>query len=278
MTKLLIDSYNLIHRSRFNWGGGLATGKNQIVYNFFKSLKPILDNFSPERVYFILDGKPKKRLEMDSEYKANRKIVDPTDEEAAYWASFHSQKRVIIDSVKEFFPFTTAYHPDYECDDILNYLAVTLYGDKTIISSDTDFIQTLDLSDKVSLWNPIEKSYRTRMDVDYTSYKSLVGDKTDNIPGVKGVGKVGAVKMLKDKSIFNKKMQNKSFADEYNHSYNLVKFADLSKEKDQILFYKGILDRDKIFNLFETLELESMTKDKYFNSFISTLENINMES
>lgn len=277
MTKILIDGYNLIHRSRFNWGGGLADGKNQIVYNFFKSLKPIIDTFSPERVYFILDGKPKKRLEMDSEYKGNRKLVDPTQEELDYWKSFHQQKRIIIDSVKEFFPFITVYHPDHECDDVLNYLATTLYGEKIIISSDTDFIQTLDLSDKVSLWNPIEKAYRQKMDVDYTSYKALVGDKTDNIPGVKGVGKVGAVKMLKDRSILESKLKNPSFKQEYEHSYNLVKFADLKEEKDSILFYNGTLDSNKIYNLFESLDLKSMIAEKYFNSFIETLDRIKDE-
>ena len=34
MTKLLIDSYNLIHRSRFNWGGGLATEKIKLSIIF----------------------------------------------------------------------------------------------------------------------------------------------------------------------------------------------------------------------------------------------------
>ena len=115
---LFLDSYNLIHRSRFDWGGGLATGENQIIYNFMKSIKPILEKFDPKKVYFVLDGAPKARLEADSEYKANRKQESLTPEEEAYWASFHNQKRTIINLAKELLPFTTVYHPDFECDDI----------------------------------------------------------------------------------------------------------------------------------------------------------------
>ena len=56
---LLIDSYNLIHRSRFDWGGGVAVGDHQITYNFLKSIKPILEKFSPKKVYWMLNYRPK---------------------------------------------------------------------------------------------------------------------------------------------------------------------------------------------------------------------------
>lgn len=49
---LFLDSYNLIHRSRFDWGGGLATGENQIIYNFMKSIRPILEKFSPKGILY----------------------------------------------------------------------------------------------------------------------------------------------------------------------------------------------------------------------------------
>lgn len=207
---LFLDSYNLIHRSRFDWGGGLAIGENQVIYNFMKSIRPILEKFSPKKVYFILDGAPKARLEADSEYKANRKQEGLSPEEEAYWASFHKQKREIIRLAKELLPFTTVYHPDYECDDILAHLAINTPGDNVIISSDTDFIQALDLSSNIRLWNPVSQQFRERLDVDYAKFKALTGDKTDNIPGVRGVGKVGAEKMLKDKTLWEKKCLHQS--------------------------------------------------------------------
>jgi DNA polymerase-1 len=274
MNTLLLDSYNLIHRARFEFGGKLASGENQIVYIFFRSLKPILDRFSPNKVYFVLDGNPKNRLSIDSEYKGNRRKDNLTEEEARYWENFHIQKRFIINFVKNNLPFTTVYHPDFECDDIINYLALNTDGNKTIVSSDTDFIQTLDLSDSTKLWNPVAQSYRERMEVEYLKYKSLVGDKTDNIPGVKGVGKVGAIKMLKDSSIFNKKIMDKQFKDEYEHSYSLVKFADLSYFKSNIEYHVGSFDREFLRNSFIDLNFKSMLNEPYFSKYSHTMESI----
>lgn len=278
MSILLLDSYNLIHRSRFDWGGGIAVGDFQIIYNFLKSIKPILDKFSPEKVYFVLDGKPKARLEMDETYKANRKHENLSEEEAAYWASFHSQKRYIIDFVKKHLPFTTVYHPDFECDDILNYLATTLDGDKIIVSSDTDFIQSLDLSDKVKLWNPVSQSYRERLDVDYAKYKAMVGDKSDNIPGVKGIGKVGAVKILKDDDLLKTKMSNPSFKEQFDHSYQLVKFANIDNFKNEIQYYNGRFTRELVKEQFIELDFNSMLVESYFSRYCETMEQIRNET
>jgi DNA polymerase-1 len=278
MTTLLIDSYNLIHRSRFDWGGGLAVGENQIIYNFLKSIKPILDKFSPDKVYFILDGKPKARLELDETYKANRKQDNLSEEEALYWDSFHLQKRYIINFVKTNLPFTTVYHPDFECDDILNYLANILEGEKIIVSSDTDFIQSLDLSDTVRLWNPVSQSFREKIEVDYAKYKAMVGDKTDNIPGVKGIGKVGAVKILKDPLLFETKMSNPTFKTQFEHSYQLVKFADISDFINEIQYDTGRFFRDSVKNSFLELGFNSMIMDPYFNRYCETMEKINNEA
>jgi len=278
MTILLIDSYNLIHRSRFDWGGGIAIGNNQIIYNFLKSIKPILDKFSPDKVYFILDGKPKARLEMDESYKANRKQDNLSEEEVAYWASFHLQKRYIINFVKTQLPFITVYHPDFECDDILNHLATTLDGEKIIVSSDTDFIQSLDLANNVKLWNPVSQSYREKLDVDYAKYKAMVGDKTDNIPGVKGIGKIGAVKILKDDDLLKTKMSNSTFREQFEHSYQLVKFANLDNFKNEIQYYNGRFNKELVKEKFLELEFNSMLIEPYFSRYCKTMEQIKNET
>jgi len=271
---LFLDSYNLIHRSRFDWGGGLATGDSQIICNFLKSIKPILEKFSPKKVYFVLDGAPKARLQMDSEYKANRKQDNLTPEEVAYWEGFHSQKRFIINLAKETLPFTTVYHPDFECDDILAHLATTLEGDNVIVSSDTDFIQALDISSRVRLWNPVSQQYRERLEVDYTKYKALVGDKTDNIPGVKGVGKVGAIKILKDESLFAQKMSSPDFKDQYNHSYDLVKFADIANQNVKLHYYQGFFSREELEEVFQSLNIKSMLAEPYFSKYAEVMESL----
>jgi 5'-3' exonuclease len=271
---LLLDGYNLIHRSRFDWGGGLANGENQIVCNFLKSIKPILERFDPKKVYFILDGVPKARIQLDDSYKANRKQENPSDEEVKYWESFHQQKRVIINFAKTKLPFVTVYHPELECDDILSHLAVKLDGENVIVSSDTDFIQTLDLSDRVKLWNPVSISFREKLDVNYAKYKAMIGDKTDNIPGVKGIGKVGATKILKNDSLFSEKMSSADFKRQFLHSYELVKFADLSQLESEFQLFNGSFSRDIIKNDFYSLNFKSMLNETYFSAFAEVMEKV----
>jgi DNA polymerase-1 len=271
---LILDGYNLIHRSRFEWGGKLAMDDNQIIYNFMRSIKPIIERFSPKKIFFILDGAPKARIQMDETYKANRYKEDLTEEEKNYWKSFHKQKREIIRIAKEALPFVTVYHTDYECDDILAYIAQTLSGNNVIVSSDTDFIQALDISDKIRLWNPVSQEFRERLEVDYLKYKSLVGDKTDNIPGVKGIGKVGALKILKNESLFDEKMRNPSFKEQYEHSYNLVKFADISAVKSELQYFYGTFSSELMEDELSKLGFESMLKENYFAKFCKVMESV----
>lgn len=183
MKVLLIDTYNMIHRSRFGW----MKGDHAITFNFFRSLKSEIDRHDPDKVYIVSEGRPKHRIQENPEYKANRQKI--TDE------GFHRQKKDIF-SLCRFMPLTFIRHEDYECDDVIGHLASDVHAiDKVVIcSSDSDFIQLLD-NVNVSLWNPVKKSFVERWPVDYLTWKSLRGDKTDNVPGIKGVGDKTAMKL-----------------------------------------------------------------------------------
>ena len=135
MKVLLLDAYNLIYRAR----SGYLKGDYPVVYNFFRGLRPLIEKFSPDKVYFVLEGKPEFRMQLNDAYKANRSNND---------RHFHEQKAQIISIVKECFPITTARHPKLECDDTIATLVKLhcLDGDEcTIISSDSDFYQLLNL-------------------------------------------------------------------------------------------------------------------------------------
>ncbi len=272
---MIIDAYNMIHRCRFEWGGGLAISEFGIVYNFFRALRHLTEEQSPSAVYFPLDGRPQHRLELDSEYKANRK-TDPstmTEEEVEYWASFHQQKRIIIDAVKQYMPITTAYHPLYEGDDVVFHIVEKILKDDPskeimIVSSDTDFIQILNLyPDNVMLWNPISKAFRQNTEYNYISWKAMVGDRSDNIPGVKGVGKVTAEKILKKIGGLEERMLDPVFKDSYEKSYSLIKLNSLSKDSDGIEFSGDSFFQDEIKKLFEEMNFQSLLKDSYINKF-----------
>ena len=69
MNILLLDAYNLIYRAK----SGFMKGEYPVVYNFLRGLRPLVEKFSPDKVYFVLEGKPEFRINLNDAYKANRK-------------------------------------------------------------------------------------------------------------------------------------------------------------------------------------------------------------
>jgi len=267
---LIIDGYNMIHRCRFQWGGGLAKGDNQIVYNFFRVLKSTIAEFSPDIVYFPLDGVPQARLDQDTSYKANRKIDESDPEVVAYWEYFRSQKRKIISLLKRDYPVRVVFHPNQECDDLVNYIIKYIHtsDDIVIVSSDTDFIQILnEFPGRVKLYNPISKKYRQNTPYDYVAWKAMVGDKADNIAGVKGIGKKTAEKILTKEGALDERLESDKFREPYEKSYNLIKFIDLKSEESNIIISSSDLDMSNIESEFEIMQFNSMLKENYISSY-----------
>ena len=82
---LLLDGYNLLYRAR----SGFMKGDNPIIFNFFRSLRPLIEKFNPDIAYFVLEGRPKARLAQDKNYKAQRVYHDRDD--------FNRQRNKIIE-------------------------------------------------------------------------------------------------------------------------------------------------------------------------------------
>ncbi len=99
----------------------------------------------------------------------------------------------------------------YEADDIIGTLvkmcAKDADFDATIISSDKDLLQLINFETDVKLLKQTgfirfnEKTFKEEYGVDpinMIDLKALMGDSSDNIPGVKGIGEKGAIKLLKE--------------------------------------------------------------------------------
>ena len=148
MRILLLDGYNLIYRARYS---GMNKGDYSVIFNFFRGLRPLVEKFSPNQVYMVLEGKPVKRLEMDPNYKGQR-VYHNKD-------NFNEQRKSIISILEKFYPINIVKHNDYECDDVIGYLADKFKANNkvTIVSSDTDFIQCIE--ENVQLYNPVRNHY-----------------------------------------------------------------------------------------------------------------------
>ena len=241
-----------------------------------KLIKATAEFHYADEIYFVLDGRPKKRVESFPQYKANRKkeLIDP--EEIAYWESFRRQKREIINIVKNYLPINVVYHPDNEADDLIYHICKHKASPEDvihIISSDSDYIQIINEFDNVTLYNPVAKKERTRTEYDYVSWKAMVGDRSDNIPGVPRIGKVTAGKILKNGTL-NERLKDPKFRENYEISYNLIKLMDLKDIEDEIEIAKSAFKIEDLKSVFLNMEFKSLLEEEYLNSFTEVFEHL----
>lgn len=285
---LVIDGSNYMHRAR----SGFGQGEFNVVFTFFRMLRYTIEQMKPSRVYFVLDGRSGKRKDIDPAYKANRKII--TDEELDTlkekehdeWVKqnqkrddlfdFFKQKDMIIDLLKTAFPVSVILHEDHEADDMIYNLIKKSSSAVpwTVLSSDSDFIQLLNEFDHVKLYNPITKKYIEKPTFDYVSWKSLRGDGSDNVAGIKGIGDKKAEKLVTDQNAMNLFFEKNPEAKcVFEHNLRLIKFLtfdddDLMKVKSSIPTF----DKEQIVKVFESMQFNSILKS--WKKFVATFETL----
>ena len=266
MKVVFLDAYNLIHRAR----SGFTKGDYAIVYNFFRGVRPLIEKFNPDKVYFVLEGYPQFRLNLDEFYKADRKRPDE---------SFRQQKDIIVDLVKRCMPFISVRHPDFECDDVIATLTAIHANQNDeciIISSDTDFIQLHNIFD-IKLYNPIKKKFIEKPDYDYITWKALRGDPTDNIPGIKGIGDKTALKIVKNSKLMQEVMSDPSKAAIFEKNVNLIRLVNLSQKLGELEYTYGVSAMDALYETFDTFEFTSMLNEKTWNKFCATFAGLQVK-
>lgn len=196
---LLVDGNNLLCRAHF--ASKLTDKKGRPVSGTFgvmKMTRNIIKKFKPEKVVMAWDiGKSKERIELYPDYKANRINRDPEMRE-------HIQRQ-LKDCQRMFssLPVRQIAVENVEADDIIGVLCEKLKGKKIVLSNDQDFIQLV--RKDVSLWMPKQEKLLTEKSVEkflgfpvkhYVLWKSMVGDSSDNIKGIKGVGPKRATEII----------------------------------------------------------------------------------
>lgn len=279
MKILFIDGHNFMFRAR----SGFQLGEYNVVYNFFRSLKPLIDKFGPNRVYFALEGHPKHRYQILPSYKANRRVVvDPnaTPEELNEAAKkqksdedYRRQQNIIV-SALQYFPISVMRHPDFEADDLIYNVVYNSSRavEFIIVSTDTDFIQMLELPN-VKLYNPVTKKFIEAPEIDYVAWKALRGDGSDNIPGIPGVGDQRAIELLNDPKLLEELFSDKDKAMQFNRNILLIKFPKWNMEEmAQVESSSPIRDWDAVAKLFKEWAFESMLKEPYWTKFKATFD------
>lgn len=192
---VIIDGLNYLHR---------ALGSRAPLTTVFTCLRKTVESLQATRAYFVLEGRPEAQLAVFADYKSNRKVqVDADDAEAVARGKVKEDFLVCmnfaVDLIARFLPISVVRHPRYEADSLIGTLVERMSSAVpiTVVSSDTDFIQLLDRP-HLKLFNAISKSYvmHEHTGDEYVAWKSLKGDPGDGIPGIRGIGKVTATRLV----------------------------------------------------------------------------------
>lgn len=208
---MILDGNSLLFRA-FYAMPPLKTKKGQFtnaVYGFLSMMYKLLDTYSPEYICVAFDPKkPTFRHEQYKDYKATRQKAP--DE-------LVSQFQLIRD-VLEVHNIKCVEIEGFEADDVAGTFASAAeeYGAITyLVTSDKDYLQLIDNNTRVILTKKgvtnTEEMSIERMNEEYgitpaqfVDLKALMGDSSDNIPGVGGVGEKTALKLIQEyKSLDN---------------------------------------------------------------------------
>jgi len=211
---LLVDGHSLAFRAYYAFakgkGGGLKASDGtptSICFGFLKSLLLVLEAEKPDAVAIAFDlGLPTFRHQADQTYKADR--AETPDDFVPDLANLQELLAALNLKV------VTA--EGYEADDVLGTLA--RQGNRQgyrskIITGDRDLFQLINETEKISVLyldksvlkgsKTIQEYYAQDVEANLgitpsqvVDYKALCGDKSDNIPGVIGIGEKTAIKLL----------------------------------------------------------------------------------
>ncbi len=274
---LLIDGYNALWRATHTMDFGKKKPEDDqavvedkpdylIIFNFFRNLRPLIELFSPDKCFFVLEGRSEYRYNLYPEYKANRIIKYGAKKELM--TRFNTQKAEIIRLLK-LLPITTILAKAYEADDVIGTLCQDLKDDEiTVLSNDSDFIQLLQKPElkNVRVYNPIKKAFMEAPTYHYVGWKSLAGDTSDNIEGL--VGKKRAETLVSDPEKFTKFLALEEHRANFNRNKLLIELQNVPF--DDLILEEGTANWNALKEEFNRMEFASITNDKSWAKYTST--------
>tara|TARA_R110000822_G_scaffold304735_1_gene430047 strand:+ start:85 stop:1119 length:1035 start_codon:yes stop_codon:yes gene_type:complete len=202
---LIIDGLNTFIRS---FAVSPVTNDDGIhvggITGFLMSVGYAIKMLQPTRVIICFDGKggSQRRRKLFPDYKANRMVRTKLNRTNAFGDKNSEDQNMKMQLGRlvqylDHLPVQILAPENIEADDAIAYISKQLLTESKIfiMSSDKDFIQLVD--DRIAVWSPTKKKLYFKDDVlvdykvpahNYLLYRTLTGDKSDNIPGVRGAG------------------------------------------------------------------------------------------
>ena len=246
---------------------------------FLRSIGAVIRQFKPTRCIIVFDGKggSARRKKMYSGYKEGRSMStrfnrrDDVGEQTveSEIESMKLQMGKLVEYLQAL-PVTLISIDNIEADDTIAYLTTEVFRPKNseviIMSDDKDFMQLVD--DKTSVWRPVQKKFYSPKEVlerfgipshNFIHYKIFMGDGSDNIKGINGVG----IKTLQSK--FPLLLESARVG--------LDDVLQYCKDRQSLhKIYKSVLDSESTMRLnWSLMSLENLDISGNYKSIISDI-------
>jgi 5'-3' exonuclease len=223
--------------------------------------------FSPDKCFFVLEGRPQFRYDLYSDYKANRIIKLASKQETV--DKFLKTKDIVV-ALMQHLPITICRASNYEADDTVGSLCDNMKDESlSVITSDSDYIQLLQRGYKnIRVYNPIKKVDMVAPDYFFNAFKSLTGDKSDSIKRL--VSDKKALSFCNDPALLKKFMEIEENRAAVSINKQLVEFADVPL--NEIIFNEGIRSFNKLKSEFAKMKFETIINPTSWKKYVDTFD------
>lgn len=185
------------------------------VTGFLKSIGLFVRQYHPTRIICVFDGAggSQRRRKLFSDYKDKKRSMQRLNRTYNFSSIEEEKKSMrwqmhLLVEILGTLPITVFAVDNIEADDTIAYLASLVKernGKAIIMSTDKDFLQLV--GPNCEVYNPIKKKTYTESVVieeygihpkNFLLYRAIEGDKSDNIPGIKGIGRTTLLKYFSD--------------------------------------------------------------------------------
>lgn len=265
MTTLLIDGNNMGHRIFHTPQGSLEAKKiidgevqhvpSGVIFGVIKALKATIEKF-PETTHVVVawdGGRSDWRKAMYPDYKAQRDYGKDDAEKADRYKGLWKQMDILHDEVLKMLGIASIRIKGQEADDVIATACENLLGNKIIVTSDKDMLQLV--SPTVSVYSPYRdmvispSNFFEHTGVTqeaYRGYRAMIGDTSDNIQGIAGIGEKTA----------------KGLMDKYGHIDNILNATGDDK--------KALMKSARTRKIFEKGNIDILARNNRIMSFLFT--------
>lgn len=279
-TTILWDASNLAYRCRYTYSLSNRGEDVSVVYGFIASIASECKKFKPDSVIVCWDaGIPIERKAKFPEYKAGRH--DDEDKDAR--EDFKRQLKILEEIIPDM-GISSVKVGGYEADDLIYTISRILIGRVIIITSDKDMLQAIsgeiDGINSIEVYNPIKKLLIIKDNFEsiiglspdkYLDYKIMVGDSSDKLKGIKGIGNKLALEILSffddlNQAIFNAKLCTDEDWPLSTRAQNVLKKADVN----QIIELQEVLDNSHYSSILIPYVLDQIDEWKLYDNSLVT--------